>query len=175
VSSGQSWPNPAQKVVLAIGVPIALLVGPFIALGALTDPGRPQPNPGDVVTTGTVVDLHFGGNDRQVDAVADIAFRDRRGQRHVFSGEETETPPSIGAHVRVSYAPEDPTQARDLSWSGGTTRTITLVLGLIVTVGMPVVIRRGYRLQYQIENQAPVAENRPAGGEDGSDPETPLR
>ena len=92
-------------------VVFGLLTSVFLIVNSLSDHRDTQPFPKGVVTTGVVQSVSGGKA-----PYATIEFTDLEGQRHEFDGPgETFAFVSEGDHVRVSYLPSDPAQARDLS------------------------------------------------------------
>lgn len=83
----------------------------FLIVNSLSDHRDTQPFRNGVVTTGIVQSVSGGKA-----PYATIEFTDLHGQQHQFDGPgETFAFVSSGDHVRVSYLPSNPAQARDLS------------------------------------------------------------
>jgi hypothetical protein len=74
------------------------------------------PIPGGVTTTGQIVDVHRYGGGKESTYVPVIQFTDQEGATHTFSDRSgTSSATSIGDIVKVSYDPQNPSHAHNLS------------------------------------------------------------
>jgi hypothetical protein len=100
---------------------------------------------GGVTTTGTITSVESQAELHGRSYTPTIAFTDRDGHVHLFSGPSDATSQKIGTRVTVSYDPADPEHAADVS-AGSTTWKITLGVGVALAaaevVGAGWVIRQ---------------------------------
>jgi hypothetical protein len=117
-------------VVVMIAIPVGFIVGAFQERSVTT------PVKNGITTTGTVIGVRSdqitsrgGGSE-----YAEIRFTDRNGIEHEFEATSTSSTPDIGSTVTVSYDPDNPEHAADLSV--GSLRWITfLVVGILLALG----------------------------------------
>jgi hypothetical protein len=96
--------------VLVMGVLAFLMVWSISA--GLDSKRESSPIEGGVGTSGTVVDVTPDGDST---FKARIEFEDRQGAKHRFTKQAGSDKPSVGDQVEVSYDPDDPSDARDLT------------------------------------------------------------
>ena len=70
------------------------------------------------MTTGTVVSVHVDDSGQQPAYAPVVAFSTGTGRRIEFTAPTGTRQPVLGSIVRVSYSPEDPSSAHDLSDAG---------------------------------------------------------
>jgi hypothetical protein len=117
-------------VLVMVGIPVGLIVGAFQEKAVTT------PVKNGITTTGTVTGVRTdpisgrgGGSE-----YAEIRFTDRDGIEHEFEATSTSSTPDIGATVKVSYDPNHPEHAADLSVGSLRWHTF-LVIGILLAVG----------------------------------------
>lgn len=100
-------------VLIAAMIPFGL----FIVAAAWHNREQTQPIAGGVTTTGEVVGCQCNAAGK--DDIPVIAFTDDAGTRVVFNAAaESSGTPQTGSTVKVSYNPNQPTDARDISDPG---------------------------------------------------------
>jgi hypothetical protein len=103
-----------RKTIGWIMIFASFAVGVWAIAEGLHTHSRERPVSGGVQTTGTVIGYR-PVQEWEDDYSPVVAFTDANGQRIVFSAPALRTPPMVGSVVSVSYDPQQPTTAHDLS------------------------------------------------------------
>jgi hypothetical protein len=117
------------KVLLWLGVALVAALPALPIVGGLQARHQVEPITGGITTSGTIEgsttinELHGNSYDPS------IAFFDRDGHVHLFEGPSMSSKPKIGTKVTVSYDPNHPDHAADLS-AGTLTWKVVLGIGI---------------------------------------------
>jgi hypothetical protein len=107
------------KALWAVLIPL-LPFGVFLVVVTLHQRALTQPIAGGAEARGAVIGWkeESGGNAEGLQYSPIIEFTDTRGRRVVFVAEHGSDKPTVGESVRVSYRPDEPQAARDISDHG---------------------------------------------------------
>jgi hypothetical protein len=121
------------RLVVWLGLALIAALPVLMIVGSFQLKSQVEPVKNGVTTTGTIRDfstrhqLHGGTTyDPR------IYFMDNQGGVHFFDGPSTSHKPTIGSTVKVSYDPNNPEHASDLS-AGKATWKVLLGIGIVAT------------------------------------------
>lgn len=105
---------------------------------------RSRPVPGGVTTTGAVIDVETVEGKNRPTYRAVVEFADQDGRRHTFDVPTGERRPTVGVEAEVSYDPQDPGRASDLTTAPDVWKwpfyTGLLTVGTVVVVLLVVIL-----------------------------------
>ncbi len=108
-------PHPKFAAVIMCFV---MAIGIYLVVGGLHRREQLSAVSGGVLTTGTVVNVRVDDSGQQPLYAPVVTFSTAAGRRIEFTAPTGTRQPVLGSIVRVSYSPEDPSSAHDLSDAG---------------------------------------------------------